>query len=163
MQAHADARNPHSCPALNTWQQTKIPSLHLVHTNSCIYTLSLLYTEPFNVAGASFFDTCRHMKLHTLLLKMKTHTDTRAQLWIPADAAHRYTHSQTTIQMHSELLMLANVCSYVLGPRCAATFACRYTLSPYWVQKHDQLLIQANTRRLMLCSFDTCRKMQMHA
>jgi hypothetical protein len=109
MQAHADARNTHSCPALSTWQQTKIPSLHLVHTNSCIYTLSLLYTEPFNVAGASFFDTCRHMKLHTLLLKMKTHTDTLAQLWIPADAAHRYTRSALdTCRRHTQIHALTN-------------------------------------------------------
>ena len=50
----------------------------LGNTNSCIYTLILLYTEPFSVAGASFFDTCRHMNFHTLLLKMKAQADTRS-------------------------------------------------------------------------------------
>ena len=32
--AHAVTRNAHTCPALNTWQQMKIPTLHLVHTTS---------------------------------------------------------------------------------------------------------------------------------
>ena len=82
----------HACSAaLNMWQHMKMPTLYLVHANTCSYKQSLLY-RPFNVAGASVLTHAETWSCIPCSWKVRTRADTRSA---PNAGHHMLNHGQS--------------------------------------------------------------------
>jgi hypothetical protein len=170
--AHAVTRNAHTCPALNTWQQMKIPTLHLVHTNACTYTQSLLYRQ-FNITETGVLTHADTWSCIPCSWKVRTRADTRsapntAKSWPTLDERqHMQILSQPSILLnHAQPSIWTNTSRFWCSSQSAQTLVAD-TLSSWYMPTHEDthsalsrhklkhalLLIRADTCWNMLCSW----------